>query len=446
MTLYGYTKSAPQASATTLVYPRSCDVGNTLVMGVLHHATGSTLTVADNSGGVNVWNKIQSTNDLGATAQRNVDLWWCKPTVAITSITITASASCFLLASAEDLAGNAWTVRNSNKYFDSTRVCPPITTVAGDALFFWGGYNATTGGTTQISSMAGWTYEGENNYGTTQIEQWKIPTSASITGSQTVNPSGSPTLGAVYVAFSPTAAPANAVPTITGGATVTMTSGTTATITYSGNDSDGTIASFQTTTVVSTAATPPTVGTPSYSNLGSANASVSFPVTGLSPGDHLFTDTDTDNAGGVSAPGTTRIIYTALAPARKAVTLNGVTMTTPASGTAVAALNNQATVPVVFTTASPPAAGATLVEDFQPLDTASVPPYFGQWWAASDNVTPITVYVDLKFSGVTKATASATLTSTTPVFVGRNCTDVENASIGSGQLSRVAPTIAARFS
>jgi len=236
---------------------------------------------------------------------------------------------------------------------------------------------------------------------------------------------------------------ANVIPTVTAGATVTMTSGSTANITATGSDSDGTISSFAGTLNSTSSTTTPTIGAPVVTGAGTANASVSIPISNLTPGDHKFNVTTTDNSGGVSAPAVCRIVYTSLNPTRRSVTLNGVTMTTPASGAPVDALNNQATVPVSFTTAGPPAAGAGVIEAFQPLDSASVPPNFGQYWAASDAVTPITVYVDLKFNGATVATATATLTNTTPVFVGRNCTSAENTAIGA---DRSAPVVASRFS
>lgn len=241
----------------------------------------------------------------------------------------------------------------------------------------------------------------------------------------------------------PYVAGANVVPTVTAGATQTLTSGTTASVMFTADDTDGTIASFQTPTVTSSAATVPTVGAPTLTGIGTSHATATYPVSGLTNSDTTISNTATDNAGGVSAAVSTRVIRTSLNPTRRSVTLNGVTMTTPTSGNAVDALNNQASVPVSFTTAGPPAAGAGVVEAFQPLDSASVPPNFGQYWAASDTVTPITVYVDLKFNGTTQATASATLTNTTPVFVGRNCTSAENTAIGA---DRSTPMVASRFS
>lgn len=236
---------------------------------------------------------------------------------------------------------------------------------------------------------------------------------------------------------------ANVIPTVTAGATVTMTSGTTANITATGNDTDGTISSFAATFNSTSSTTTPTIGAPVTTGAGSANASTTIPISTLTPGDHKFNVTDTDNSGAVSAPAVCRILYTSLNPTRRSVTLNGVTMTTPGSGAPVDALNNQASVPVSFTTAGPPAAGAGVVEAFQPLDSASVAPNFGQYWAASDTVTPITVYVDLKFNGATVATATATLTGTTPVLVGRTCTAAENTAIGA---DRSTPVVASRFS
>jgi hypothetical protein len=247
---------------------------------------------------------------------------------------------------------------------------------------------------------------------------------------------------------------ANAIPTITGGATATMTSGTTANITYTGNDSDGTIASFATPTVASSAPTPPTVGTPAYTGIGTASATVTFPITGLSNGDHVFSDTTTDNLGGVSTVGTTRIIYTSTSPMRRSVTLSGVTMTSPSSGTALAALNawqanpyNATTnptgvAPPVFVTAGPPGVGAGVTEVYQPYAVGSTPNFY-QSWAASDAVTAIPIYVDLKMSGTTYATATATLNSTTPVNVGRACTTSENTAIGT---DRSLPSVVSRFS
>jgi hypothetical protein len=246
----------------------------------------------------------------------------------------------------------------------------------------------------------------------------------------------------------------NAIPTIAGGATATMTSGSTANITFTGNDSDGTIASFATPTVASSAPTPPTIGTPSYTGLGTASATVTFPVSGLSNGDHVFSDTTTDNSGGVSTVGTTRIIYTSTSPMRRSVTLSGVTMTSPGSGTALAALNawqanpyNASTnptgvAPPVFVTAGPPGAGAGVTEVYQPYAVGSTPNFY-QSWAASDAVTPIPIYVDLKMGGTTYATATATLNSTSPVNVGRACTTSENTAIGT---DRSLPSVVSRFS
>lgn len=241
---------------------------------------------------------------------------------------------------------------------------------------------------------------------------------------------------------------ANTPPTVTAGATVTMSSGTTATITVQGNDTDGTISSFTPSVLTNSMTTTPTFGTQAVTNPGTANASSSIPVANLSPGDLSVSVIDTDNSGAVSAtPAVCRIVYTSTSPKVRSVTLNGVTMTSPTSGTPKDALNawltNPATVaPPVFTaTSSPPAAGAGVIVAYQPLDPALISPNFGHYWA-SDGSTALTVYVDLKFGGVTRATKSLTITSATAVFVGRDTTDAENTAIGS---DRSLPSVESRF-
>lgn len=254
-----------------------------------------------------------------------------------------------------------------------------------------------------------------------------------------------------YAAAAP---PANAIPTVTAGATVTMTSGSTANITATGNDSDGTISSFSATLASTSSSTTPTIGTPVTTNAGTANASTAIPISNLTPGDHKFNVTDTDNSGATSTPAVCRIVYTSLAPRVRSVTLNSVTMTSPTTGTAKDALNawlanpynassnpSGVQAPVFQATTSPPASGAGVIVAYQPLDSASVAPNFGHYWA-SDGATSLTVYVDLKFGGVTRATQSLTTTSATPVFVGRNATSNENTAIGT---DRSLPSVESRF-
>jgi hypothetical protein len=451
MTVYGYGENTPTAAALTNTWSRTaCDVGNTLVLFVQHALTGSTIAITDNSGGTNVWTRLLTTNDLGATTQRNVDMWWCKPTVKITSITATASAAAIIIMTAEDLAGNTWTVRDSDTYFDSTRVCPPLTTVAGDTVLGAFAYNATTGGTSMITAMSSpWAFEGLNYISTVQLEQWKIPAGSTTSGSQLVTASGSPTMGAVYASlYVPSAQAANVAPTITAGSTVVMSSGTSTTITVQGNDSDGTISSFTPSILSNTMTTTPTFGTQTVTNAGTANASSSIPVNNLSPGDLSIRVIDTDDDGAVSAtPATCRIVYTSTAPKVRSVTLNSVTMTSPTSGTPKDALNawlanpSGVAAPVFQATSSPPASGAGVIVAYQPLDSALALLNFGHTWA-SDGSTSLTVYVDLKFGGVTRATKSLTITSTTPTFVGRDITSSESTAIGT---DRSLPSVESRF-
>lgn len=253
------------------------------------------------------------------------------------------------------------------------------------------------------------------------------------------------------------AAAANAAPTVTAGATIVMTSGSTATAVFTANDSDGNIQSWETPSVVSTADVAPTVGTPVLTGMGTANATASYPISGLTNSDTTVYTRPIDN-GGLPAAATVgaRIIYTSKAPRARAVTLVGCTMTSPGSGTPKAAWNawvdDQALATPTgiaapeFTTAAPPASTATVTVDYQPLDVANVPPTFSQSWCLNpDTTTPATVYVDLKFSGVTVATASSQITTLTAVPVGRTLTTSENTAIGSGTLARVAPTVASRF-
>lgn len=251
---------------------------------------------------------------------------------------------------------------------------------------------------------------------------------------------------------------ANTPPAITAGATIVMTSGTTATVTFDATDT-GPISSFQTPTVVSTADTAPTVGAPTLTGINTTHATASYPVSGLTPSDTTISTKAVDASGAASTVAASqRIIYTSVKPRARAVTLVGATMSSPASGTPLAAWNawlanpydastNPSGVqPPVFVTSSPPAANASVTVDYQPLDSANVAPDFGQSWALTpDNSASITVYVDLKFSGVVKATAVATLVSTIPVKVGRIASDTENTSIGSGAVARSQPTVAARF-
>jgi hypothetical protein len=251
----------------------------------------------------------------------------------------------------------------------------------------------------------------------------------------------------------------NVPPVITAGTVVVMSSGSTATVTFDATDS-GPISSFQTPVVVTTAATAPTVGAPTLAGIGTTHATASYPVSGLTPSDTTISTKAVDSS---SAPSTVaagaRILYTSTTPLARAVTLVGCTMTSPGTGTPLAAWNawlanpyNASTnpggvQPPVFTTASPPATTATVTVDYQPLDGANVPPSFSQSWSLSDNSAAVTLSVDLRFSGVTKATRSATLNSTAVVVVGATTgvTDPENTGIGSGAVARSQPSVVGRF-
>src|SRR4051812_36831369 len=117
MATVGYTKNTAAGSPTSVTWSRSCAVGNTLILIVQHMGTNQ-CTVADNSGGTNVWTLVADTFTAStpATSERRVDMWMCVPTVAVSSITATSvglTATAWVLH-AKDYAG-ALAVRNSNK-------------------------------------------------------------------------------------------------------------------------------------------------------------------------------------------------------------------------------------------------------------------------------------------------------------------------------------------
>lgn len=234
----------------------------------------------------------------------------------------------------------------------------------------------------------------------------------------------------------------NVIPTVASDGVVTIAQGTTtATITGFGDDTDGTISTFTcayrpgTGLNVSTMATTPTIGPVTItSGAGTAHATFSFAVSGLTDGRAFFDIYAVDNVGANSLVGTARINKTELAPIRTGTTLVSITKITPTGGTNSGALNSQSTVPVLFETLSPPAVGSLFQEAFQPIDLNG-DITFGQIWNIKNDgtgIVPTTVWVDLKeggINGTVRATATVSINSYTPTFVGRTTTPAETASI-----------------
>ncbi len=444
MALYGYTKNTPGSAATSVTWSRSCDVGNTVVL-VVQHQGSNTVTVTDSAS--NTWSLAANAYAYStpAVAQELVDIWVCVPTVAVTSITATSvgSTATYWVLQAKDYAG-ALTVRSAAEYAGTVSGSPiNISAASGDILITSAAYYSGTAGT-QGDSLSGWTADGFNYFSTTASSMWEK--TATTTATQGPTYSLAHAAGLVDVALY--SAATNPPPTITAGATVTMTAGTTGTVVFTASD-DVSVASFQTPTVSSTQDVAPTVGPPTLVGIGTATATATYPVTGLAPGDTSISTYAVDNVGAVStSPATARIIYTSLTPTVRTSTLTGLTMTSPTSGTTTAALDawlaTPGTVaPPVFVTANPPATGANVSVGWQPLD-ATGNPYFGLWWAITNDgttIVPTTVYVDLVEGTTVRATASAVISSYTPIFVGRSCTSAETATI----VDRTALFTAGRF-
>lgn len=408
--------AATASGGSSFTWTRSCAVGNTLVMFVQHSTSGVTNTAVTDTAG-NTWTKLQSTNDLSATSQRNIDLWICVPTTAITSITITSSAASAWVVSAEDFAG-ALTVQDSGKYFGTGHTLPAVNTIAGGIVAMCIGYSATTAGTQQLVAASPLVYEGLANLSFTQQESFVIGTGATTTGSYTPSITTNPTIGAVYVAFGPVVGP-NQPPTITGPGVVNVT-GTTASLTFQGSDTDGTISSFACVHQSNTANTvvTPTIGPGVVTNPGTANASVTFPISGLTANaKYLFGSTATDNAGAVSATTVATVCVTRDAPDIRSVTVVGFTVV--GGGTALECIQAgiaqaAAGQPVTryLESASPPG-GASVTVTFQPATPSSLAKAFAFPVRAKDTTSTETATVTLKMNDSTTIATRGPFTLTT---------------------------------
>lgn len=299
------------------------------------------------------------------------------------------------------------------------------------------GFNGSASTTTVAVSMAASGSLGVRSGATTTT----VAIAATAAGVLGTGSSGST---AVVVSMAASGTLLNSPPTSTVGAVQNISVGNTATLTGSAVDTDGTIANFTCVfqPIGSTCATAPTIGPGVLSNLGTANAQYSFPISNLVDGIALFTIVSIDNNGGTSAPLVQQINRTQVAPSIYNVVSSNVTRTTPAGGTDAAAFNNQAAVPILFQTPGPP--GTTSMELFyQPMDVAVVPPYFGLWCALTpDAVTSNTVFVELRMGGVLISTVSRLLRSTIPVLVDHTCNATEMALIPVN--GRSTPTVKGR--
>jgi hypothetical protein len=225
------------------------------------------------------------------------------------------------------------------------------------------------------------------------------------------------------------AASSNVPPTITGPSPLNIT-GPTGSITFQGNDTDGTISSFQCVHLGNTAPTTvtPTVGTGVVSNPGTDHAFVTFPLAGMTAGaQYRYGATDTDDDGAVSAQVVALVNVTSATPAiRPDVTTSGYTVV--GGGTAAQALS--AGLPSSrYLQSAAPAAGSTGSVPVEPLPPGAVPVFFFVTGHASDGVTALTRTVRL-WQGATKiAEKVGTINPTTDSTIGRNTTDAETALI-----------------
>lgn len=199
-----------------------------------------------------------------------------------------------------------------------------------------------------------------------------------------------------YVSALPTT---NTPPAVTPGAVQNVT-GTTATISFTATDSNGVSAIATPTLASNTMSAAPTLGSPTYSGIGSATATVTYSVTGLSAGTAKWTTTATDNPGATSAASAAAVVNVVSAtPGISSVT--AATYTVVGGGTAIQAL--QAGTPssrYLQSTSPPGGVGGSIVS--KPLIPA-VPVLF--WISAknSDLTTAETITVYLKESGVIRA-------------------------------------------
>ena len=222
---------------------------------------------------------------------------------------------------------------------------------------------------------------------------------------------------------------ANTPPTISGPGTVNTTA-STASLTFQASDTGGTIASFalvnQSNTANSTIT--PTIGTPTLTGIGTANATATFPVSGLTANaKYFFGATATDNSGAMSNTSVATVNVTKDIPDIRSVAVVGFTVVGGGAPLdAIIAGNAQAaagqTVTRYLESTAPPG-GASVTVTFQPVTPSGLAKAFAMPIRAKDTTSTETATATLKMNDTTTiATRGPFTLTTTATSVGGTTT------------------------